>query len=93
MEARLRVEEKIRQSVIFVGFKGEHGFLPYGTGLLGIAMYEDMGIVNLVTAKHVVDDVVGEKIWVRLNRRDGTTETKALTKSSAIILLRIRRSI
>jgi hypothetical protein len=84
MEARLRVEEKIRQSVIFVGFKGEHGFLPYGTGLLGIAMYEDMGIVNLVTAKHVVDDVVGEKIWVRLNRRDGTTETKALTKSSAI---------
>lgn len=80
----MRVDEKIRQSVVFVGIKGEDGFLPYGTGLVGFAMYEDMGIINLVTAKHVVDDVVGEKIWVRLNKKDGTTKCKAINKSSAI---------
>jgi hypothetical protein len=84
MEVRLRVDEKVRQSVVFVGVNGPAGFIPCGTGLLGLAIYEDMGNPVLITAKHVVDEIKGDSFAVRINRRDGGAECKTVQKAATI---------
>jgi hypothetical protein len=84
MGARMRVDEKVRQSVVFIGVNGSAGFIPLGTGLLGLAMCEDMGNCILITAKHVVDSIHGDAFAVRINRRDGGTECKTVHKAATI---------
>jgi hypothetical protein len=84
LEARLRVDEKVRKSVVFLGLNNEHGFLPLGTGLLGLAIYEDMGNIALITAKHVMNDIAGDDIAVRVNLKDGTTKIHKVAKSAGL---------
>lgn len=81
---RLRVNEKVRQSVVFVGIETESGFLPYGTALLGIASYEDMGQPVAITARHVMDDIPGDFVSIRVNRKDGSSGTIKVKKSLTI---------
>src|SRR5947209_14220835 len=67
-EARFRVDERVRKSVVFIGAENERGFTPYGTALIGLVTFEDFGnTVNTVS--------------VRLNRKDGSADTRKLQKS------------
>src|SRR5271157_3475430 len=36
-EARLRVDQRAYQSVVFIGVENERGFTPYGTAVVGAA--------------------------------------------------------
>jgi hypothetical protein len=84
MDNRMRVDEKVRKSVVFLGAENERGFTPYGTGLLGVVIFEDMGNIALVTAAHLLKDIPGDTISVRVNRKDGSTAIHKLKKSWAI---------
>jgi hypothetical protein len=83
--ARLRVDEKVQKSVVFVGTETENGFLPCGTALLGLAIYEDMGHALAITARHVLDDITGDVISFRVNRQDGGASIVKTKKSLAIV--------
>lgn len=83
-EDHLRVEDKVRKSVVFIGAETEHGFMPYGTGLLGIAISEDMGNSVVITAAHVVDSIPGDEVSIRINRIEGRAGTLKVKKQLKI---------
>jgi hypothetical protein len=79
---RLKIHEQILKTVVFIGAENPRGFTPYGTALLGFVEYEGHTIVILVTCPHVVDLIPGDIISIRINRRDGTSETRGYLKSN-----------
>ena len=80
----MRVDEKVRKSVVFIGVETERGFSPYGTALLELIIYEDMGNPVAVTARHVLDSIPGEFASIRVNRRDGSAATIKVAKGQSI---------
>jgi hypothetical protein len=85
LEKLVRVDEKARRSVVFVGVETDSGFIPYGTGFVGLAKYEDMGAPVIITARHVLDSIAQSYFSVRINRKDGTAGTLRLEKSNIIL--------
>jgi hypothetical protein len=71
----MRVNEKIRKSVVFVGHEPSGSFIPVGTGFLGCVEYpiknpgtgKYQQINFLVTADHLVDMIPADEISVRYN--------------------------
>ncbi len=63
----MRVDERVRKSVAFIGAENERGFTPYGTALIGLVTFEEFGNTVIITAHHVVEDVPGDTVSVRLN--------------------------
>src|ERR1700730_2622006 len=84
LEARVRVGERVRKSVVFIGAENERGFNPYGTALIGLVVYEDFANTVIITAHHVVEDIPGETISVRTNRKDGSSDARKVPKKSLI---------
>jgi hypothetical protein len=83
-ERLLRVNPNAKRSVVFVGIETQRGFVPIGTGFIGLVKYEDVGAPLVITARHVLDMISGDDFYIRLNRRDGTAESKRLSKSTMI---------
>ncbi len=81
----MRVHEGARRSVVFVGVETDRGFIPYGTGFVGLTKYEDMVAPVIVTARHVLDSVTQPHFSVRINRKDGTASTLRLDKANIIL--------
>jgi hypothetical protein len=69
---------------VFLGAETAHGFMPYGTAFLGLAIYEDMANVVAITAGHVVDAIPGDEVLIRVNRHDGTAKTVGVKKKHKI---------
>jgi hypothetical protein len=84
LEDRMRVDARVRQTVVFIGAENERGFMPYGTAVIGFASYEDMGNTVLITAQHVIEDIPGDYVSVRVNRKDGGADTRKIKKSGAV---------
>ena len=83
--ARMRVEEHIRKSVVFLGHEGERGFSPYGTGLLGLIRFdEDTGNTIIVSADHVIESIPGDEVSIRVNRRDGSSSVTKASKRAKV---------
>jgi hypothetical protein len=85
LEARMRVDERVRKSVVFIGVETDRGFLPYGTALIGLVVFAEdegggYGNTVIVTARHVVDQIPGDTVFLRVNRRDGTSDIRKLPK-------------
>ncbi len=80
----MHVDDRVRKSVVFIGATNQRGFSPYGTAMLGLAVFEDMGNIALVTAKHVVDSIPGDEIHVRVNMKAGGAEVYKVAKNLAI---------
>jgi hypothetical protein len=80
----LRVDEKVRKSVVFLGVETANGFIPCGTGLIGLAIYEDMGNTVIITADHVVDEIPGDEISIRINRSAGGASSIKIAKTARI---------
>jgi hypothetical protein len=84
LEARLRVDERVRMTVVFIGAENERGFSPYGTAVVGLVAFEDLANSVLVTAQHVLEDIPGDYVSVRINRRDGGADIRKIKKSGAV---------
>jgi hypothetical protein len=60
------------------------GFLPYGTAVIGLVEFQELGNTVLVTAQHVLEQIPGENVSVRLTRNDGKSEVRKIPKAHAI---------
>jgi hypothetical protein len=79
-DAALRVDQKVKKCVVFLGAEDRGRFVPYGSGFVGIVKYGPFGFEFVVTAKHVVDDIPGPDVVIRLNKWDGKADTFKLSK-------------
>ena len=68
-----------------MGTETERGFVPCGTGFIGIAIYEDVAAPMIITARHVIDMIRGDQFSIRLNRKDGSSECRRLSKENMIV--------
>jgi len=72
----MRVRDDIVDTVVFVGAYDEmrERFTPVGTGFL--CAHNDRGVSwqYLVTNKHVIEQIGGDRIFVRVNKADGGSE-------------------
>jgi hypothetical protein len=80
-EARMRVDDRILKTIVFIGKEAGGRFTPCGTAFVGVVQDQTVSIPLLVTAAHVVDDYFKETetIFVRLNRNNGGVGTLAIT--------------
>lgn len=73
--ALMRIEDRLRKSVVWIGLKGDLGFIAVGTALLLNVQHEGHDFTHLVTARHNLDRIDKSKdIYVRVNTRDGSSE-------------------
>ena len=89
----MRVNEKIRKAVVFVGHEPSGSFLPVGTGFLGFVEYpienpktgsKSQQINFLVTADHLSDMIPGDELSIRFNRKSGGVATFRVNKKHKI---------
>ena len=80
----MRVDERAYKSVVFIGAENERGFTPYGTAVVGAAQHEDQYFINLITALHVVQQIPGDYVTVRANRRDGSASCIKVHKAGIL---------
>lgn len=85
----MRVEDRIRRSVVFIGIEGERGFVPLGTGFVCLSVYEDLAATVIVAAEHVVNSISGDKISVRINRYSGPADVIKINKTPHIVCAEI----
>jgi hypothetical protein len=85
----MRVNEKIRKAVVFVGHEPSGSFVPVGTGFLGFVEYpianpktgsKSQQINFLVTADHLTDMIPGDELSIRYNRKSGGVATLRVNK-------------
>lgn len=67
----MRVRDKIRNCVAFIGAMDRDRFVPYGTGFFVVKNTSGKMFQQLVTARHVLEDVNREQIHIRVNLKDG----------------------
>ncbi len=82
--AYVRVHFELPTATVFVGRETPGGFVPEGTGFLIGFSYRDFAFAYLVTADHVVEDIPGDVIAARLNRKTGDATTVTLKKNNRI---------
>lgn len=79
----MRLDDWIKRTVVFVGLKTSVGFLPFGTAFI-IGVKGAVANFNfIVTARHVVDQISGDTIAVRVNRKDDGSDILVINKSDA----------
>src|SRR5690349_8317081 len=79
----MRLEPWLLETVIYVGHETPIGqFVPYGSGFLCTWLFDKYRANLIVTAAHVIDDVPGDTISYRLNRKDSGTKVISVPKSA-----------
>jgi hypothetical protein len=61
---------------------GPRGFVPYGTGFIAITFMGDAAFQNVVTARHVLDMIPSDDVFVRVNTKAGGAELLRGQKSA-----------
>jgi hypothetical protein len=77
----MRIPDEVRKCVVYLGSESGNGSPPQnikygGTGFfigVGAKKVPDASFMFLVTAKHVADALKGKTVWVRVNRKNGTS--------------------
>ncbi len=82
LEGAVRIEDKFRKAVVYVGIKKGGNFVPLGTGFVAINFIDDYGFQQIVTAKHIFDGIDDDEIYLRVNRLDGRAEVLPLARDS-----------
>jgi hypothetical protein len=80
----MRVEDRVRKWVVFLGHENEQGFTPYGTGFVCGCSYKEVMTTVIVTASHVVRDIPGDTISIRINRKEGVADVIKIKKEGFI---------
>lgn len=80
VEMLVRIRDDVLKTVVFVGSSYRDQFSPVGTGFAVAHQVEDLVFPIIVTARHLIDSVAGDDIWVRYNGKEGV-ETKRRPKT------------
>jgi hypothetical protein len=80
VEMGLRLDDRIRKTVVFVGSARHGRFNAIGTAFVALRFEGSQGFQYLVTCKHVIDMVPGDIVHVRVNRLDGKAQIIETTK-------------
>ena len=81
--------ERALKCVVFIGKVSDPDgfsptFTPYGTGFLFSVFYEDIQFDYIVTCHHIINLFKDNKVWIRLNLKDGKSNTIKVSKDSWI---------
>lgn len=82
--------ERVLKCVVFIGAVSDPGgfdpiFVPYGTGFLISLFYEDYPFDYIITCKHVIDLINSDKVYVRLNLKEGSSQSVSVDKESWVL--------
>jgi hypothetical protein len=89
----LRFPADFLKATVFVGIETNGRFIPTGTGFLIGIDYRNYKWIFLATADHVVKDIRGDYIWVRMNRNGGGCSTVAIEKKKQFPQLDVANDI
>ena len=78
---RMRVDDELRKSVVFIGQIGPNGFIPVGTGFVVSADTMGMRFDHVVTARHNLEMIQGETVYIRVNKIGGGADTVQTKRS------------
>lgn len=67
----MRVDDQLRKCVVFIGMVGPSGFVPVGTGFVVTSETLGMRFDHVVTARHNLELIQGDVIWLRVNKVGG----------------------
>ena len=68
-------DDRVLGGVVFIGAVGDgRNFTPLGTGFIVVRMHEGFMFQNVITARHVIEDIDGDRVYVRANLKEGGTE-------------------
>jgi hypothetical protein len=72
----MRVADGVEKTIVFIGRSVPSGqFIPYGTGFLAAIIQDNVVFQNIVTARHVIDQIQGtDEILIRANTRSGSAK-------------------
>jgi hypothetical protein len=67
------IAERARKCVVFIAKvdPSRGTFTPLGTGFLGVKTTNRIQFQHVVTARHVIDEMQGDDIWLRVNTTEG----------------------
>jgi hypothetical protein len=82
-EGRMDIAERARKCVVFIGLKDPYSgsFTPIGTGFLAVKECQGIHFQHVITARHVLDMIAGDDVFIRVNTKSGGSDV-ALTKKS-----------
>jgi hypothetical protein len=81
----MRVHDLAKTLPAFVGFENGRGtFIPMGTGLMCLWSALGLSVPYLVTALHVIEDIKGESVLVRVADQEGGFQTIELPKTDFV---------
>jgi hypothetical protein len=84
--AKMRVNESIRKCVVFIGMVNPGGdFVAYGTGFIISVFPEDVKFDYIVTCNHVLNEINGDKICIRINDTEGGADKIETSKREWVI--------
>jgi hypothetical protein len=71
----LRVTDRLTRAIVYVGRQPPHGrFTAYGTGFAVVSHIGDTTFQNIVTARHVIDRIPGDRVDLRVNTKGGAVQ-------------------
>ena len=78
------IAERARKSVVFLGGKDSYSgaFVPLGTGFLAVKRCQEIQFQHVITARHVLDMIAGDDVWIRINKSEGGSEIISAPKKS-----------
>jgi hypothetical protein len=72
----MEIAERARKCVVFIGSKDPRTevFMPLGTGFLAVKETGGIKFQHVVTARHVLDMIAGDDVFIRVNENQGGSE-------------------
>lgn len=69
----MRIDDHVRKTVVFIGYCSKGGpFVPHGTGFVAVSVHAgDRPWQTVVTARHVIEGIPGDVVFLRANNRQG----------------------
>jgi hypothetical protein len=68
-------DDRVLDGVVFIGVVDDRGrFVPLGTGFYTVKSDGGYLFQQVVTARHVIDQIAGDKVYLRANLKAGGTE-------------------
>src|ERR1700686_519998 len=75
---------RTQKCVVFIGVRDPTSgvFAPLGTGFLVTKDDEQIRFQHIITARHVIDEIALDTVWIRVNKVEGGSQLLPTKKSN-----------